>query len=426
MKRPVTAAIAGLGNRGNDIYAHYQLVAPEEMKVVAVADPVAGKREAAREEYGVAPENCFETVEDLLKQPKLADILVIATQDKQHVAQAVEAIKKGYHILCEKPISPSLEECLLLQKTAHEYGRMVAVGHVLRYTPFYSKIKEVIESGQIGDVVSVQGLENVKYWHQAHSFVRGNWRDSVETSPMILAKCCHDMDIFVWLLGKKCERVSSYGSTYLFKESMAPDGCAMRCLDGCAAKENCPYDAEKIYITDKGTGIRNVVEKNLTGDDAWPCCVLSQTLTEEAIYDQIKTGPYGRCVYHCDNNVVDHQVTNIENTDGSTINFTMSGFTSDGASRYCKIMGTKGDLTGDMYKNTIEIGLFGKPRQIIDISQLAEDFSGHAGGDNRMLEEFLDMLQTGKEPEGITSLEQSINSHLVAFTAEESRLSKGK
>ena len=259
MKRPVTAAIAGLGNRGNDIYAHYQLVAPEEMKVVAVADPVAKKREAARAEYGVAPENCFETVEDLLKQPKLADVLVIATQDKQHVAQAVEGIKKGYHILCEKPISPSLEECLLLQKTAHEYGRMVAVGHVLRYTPFYSKIKEVIESGQIGDVVSVQGLENVKYWHQAHSFVRGNWRDSVETSPMILAKCCHDMDIFVWLLGKKCRRVSSYGSTYLFKESMAPEGCAMRCLDGCAAKENCPYDAEKIYITDKGTGIRHVV-----------------------------------------------------------------------------------------------------------------------------------------------------------------------
>ena len=426
MERPVTAAIAGLGNRGNDIYAHYQLVAPEEMKVVAVADPVAGKREAAREEYGVAPENCFETVEDLLKQPKLADILVIATQDKQHVAQAVEAIKKGYHILCEKPISPSLEECLLLQKTAHEYGRMVAVGHVLRYTPFYSKIKEVIESGQIGDVVSVQGLENVKYWHQAHSFVRGNWRDSVETSPMILAKCCHDMDIFVWLLGKKCERVSSYGSTYLFKESMAPDGCAMRCLDGCAAKENCPYDAEKIYITDKGTGIRNIVEKNLTGDDAWPCCVLSQTLTEEAIYDQIKTGPYGRCVYHCDNNVVDHQVVNMEFEGGVTVNFTMSAFTSGGG-RDIRVMGTMGDIIGDLHTGIVKVTNFGKETEVYDINATAGDLSGHAGGDNRLIHDFLAAVEEGETKGQLrTGVDVSIQSHIIALAAEYSRIHEGE
>jgi len=319
----------------------------------------------------------------------------------------------------EKPISPDPSECRQLLEASKKYDRKIVVCHVLRYTPFFSKMKELIASGIIGDVVTIQAIENVGYWHQAHSFVRGNWRNSETTSPMCLQKTCHDFDLYLWLADKTPLRVSSMGNTYLFKESCAPEGAAHRCLDGCAAKDSCPFDAEKIYVTNEKTGIA-------CGHTEWPVDILALHPTTDTIYEAIKTDPYGRCVYHCDNNVVDHQVTNIENTDGSTINFTMSGFTSDGASRYCKIMGTKGDLTGDMYKNTIEIGLFGKPRQIIDISQLAEDFSGHAGGDNRMLEEFLDMLQTGKEPEGITSLEQSINSHLVAFAAEESRLSKGK
>ena len=161
------------------------------------------------------------------------------------------------------------------------------------------------------------------------------------------------------------------------------------------------------------------------GNTEWPVDVLAIHPTEESIYEAIKTGPYGRCVFHCDNNVVDHQITNIENTDGSNISFSMSGFTSDGASRYCKIMGTKGDITADMTKNIIEIGLFGQPREVIDVTKLATDFSGHGGGDVRMVLEFLEMITTGKEPQGITSLEQSINSHLVAFAAEESRLNHG-
>lgn len=426
MKEPVTAAVVGLGNRGNDIYAHYQLEAPEEMRVVAVADPVREKREKARDEYGLAPENCFETAEELLKQPKLADIMVIATQDKQHVAQAVEALKKGYDVLCEKPISPSLEECLLLQKTTHETGRTVAVGHVLRYTPFYSKIKEVIESGRIGEIVSVQGIENVCYWHQAHSFVRGNWRNSSETSPMILAKCCHDMDIFVWLLGKKCVRVSSYGDTYLFQESKAPEGSSKRCLDGCLAKEACPYDAEKIYITNERTGIRHVIEKGLTGDEAWPCCVLSQSLTEADIYEKIKTGPYGRCVYRCDNNVVDHQVVNMEFEDGVTVNFTMSAFTSGGG-RDIKVMGTMGDIIGDLHTGIIKVTNFGGQTEVYDINKTETDLSGHAGGDNRLIHDFLTSVTAGEEREQLrTGIDVSIQSHIIALAAEYSRVHGGE
>lgn len=209
MKQIITCAIAGLGNRGNDIYGNYQFVSPEEMKVTAIAEPQEEKREAARIRYGLPENRCFSSAEEMLAQPKLADVMVIATQDRQHVEQAVNAIKKGYHVLCEKPISPDPEECRRLQKAAHEYQRIVAVGHVLRYTPFYSKIKELIAGGAIGEVVSIQAMEQVTYWHQAHSYVRGNWRRTDETSPMILAKSCHDLDIFVWLLGKQCKKVSS-------------------------------------------------------------------------------------------------------------------------------------------------------------------------------------------------------------------------
>lgn len=425
MSQKIKVAIAGLGNRGNDIYAHYQLVAPDEMQVVAVADPILERREAAVSTYGVLKEQCYETAEEMLKQPKLADVMVIATQDQQHVKEAVAAIEKGYHIICEKPISPYLSECLLLQEKAHEYHRVVTIGHVLRYTPFYSKIKEVIKSGKIGDIVAIQAMENVTYWHQAHSFVRGNWRSKEETSPMILAKCCHDMDIIVWLLEKQCERVSSYGNLYLFKPSMAPKGAAKRCLDGCLAKETCPYDAEKIYITNKRTGIRDILKEKKTGDDAWPVCVLSPNdLTEEAIYEHIKKGPYGRCVYACDNDVVDHQVVNMEFEDHVTVTFLMTAFTAQGG-RSIKVCGTKGDIVGELGENKITVTEYGKEPEVIHTSE--GDMTGHAGGDNRLIHDFLETIVSPvKEDTLKTGIDQSIQSHVIAMAAEYSRQHQGK
>lgn len=423
MKRKITVAVAGLGNRGNDIYAHYQLVAPDEMQVVAVADPIREKREAAQRLYGVAPENCFETAEEMLEQPQLADVCVITTQDKQHVAQGVRAIQKGYHLICEKPISPSIEECLRLQREAHEHHKAVAVGHVLRYTPFYSKIKEVIESGAIGDVVTIQAMEHVTYWHQAHSYVRGNWRSSEETSPMLFAKCCHDLDIFVWLLGKECKRVSSYGDLYLFKPEMAPEGAAMRCLE-CPVKEDCPYDAEKIYVTSEVTGIRKVLREHRTQDEAWPVCILSPNdLTEEAIYRQLREGPYGRCVYHCDNDVVDHQVVNMEFEDHVTVNFMMTAFTSKGG-RTIHVCGTKGDITGNISDSKITVTQHGKTPEVIDTAQ--GDMSGHAGGDNRLIHDFLSTLSGEKGAEQLkTGIDVSVQSHIIASAAEYSRIHQG-
>lgn len=418
MGKRLEAAIAGLGSRGKDTYARAAKLFPDKVEIAAIADLDPAKVREAAGEYQVKEEACFASAEELLAQEKLADVMVIATQDRQHVKHAVLALQKGYHVLLEKPISPDLAECRKLVKTAKECGRQVVVCHVLRYAPFYGKLKELIDSGTIGEIVSVMALENVGWWHQAHSFVRGNWRNSELSSPMILQKCCHDMDILLWLTGKTCKSVSSFGDTYLFRKEKAPEGAGSRCMDGCRVKEDCPFDAEKIYMDHKKYGVRS-------GNRGWPLDVLTLHPTEESILDALRSGPYGRCVYDCDNNVVDHQVVNLNMTDGSTISLTMCGFTAE-ISRYTKFMGTGGEIIADMAENTIRITRFGQETETIDVGGMSGDLSRHGGGDDRLMEDFLDMIIEGREPDGrTTSLECSMESHYCAMAAEESRLGDG-
>lgn len=414
----VRIAIAGVGSRGKNAYGLELLNMKDRAKVVAVADIDPERLALAGDAHGVPDEMRFPSAEAMLAMPRLADAMLVCTQDRQHVPHAVAALKKGYDVMMEKPISPKLEDLQEITKVARENGRRVVVCHVLRYTPFFQTIKKTIDSGVLGEIVSIQALENVRYWHQAHSFVRGNWRREEDTSPMILAKCCHDLDYLVWLCGKKCERVSSYGSLMYFKKSNAPEGAALRCTQGCKAKESCPYDAEKIYLTNKDTGI-------LCGNVEWPIDVLAENPTEEKIRHAIETGPYGRCVFHCDNDVVDHQIVNMQMEGGASLSLTMSAFTSIGG-RTIKVMGTLGDLWGDMHENKIRIGVFGKEPQVIDLGKEEKDFAGHGGGDRLLMEQFVDLMQ-GKEPDGtITTLETSVESHLVALAAEKSRLENGE
>lgn len=417
MSRITTVAIAGLGSRGKDAYARALRDFPDRAQITAIADPDPAKVAEVAALFQIPPERCFASAEDLLARERLADVLLICTQDRQHVSQALPALELGYDILMEKPISPDLEDCKRVLAAAHRTGRKVVVCHVLRYAPFYRRIKEILDSGVLGELVCVQGIENVTYWHQAHSFVRGNWRDSRTTSPMFLQKCCHDMDLMVWLTGKRCSRVSSFGSLHLFKPENAPAGAARRCLDGCQAKDRCPYDAEKIYITNEKTGIAR-------GNDDWPCNVLALHPTEESIRQAIETGPYGRCVYFCDNNVVDHQVVNLEMEGGLTVNFTMCAFTADGG-RYTKFMGTLGSMIADMSKNRIEVRPFGGETTVYDFNLEKERMSGHAGGDSVLISEFLDYLAGERRP-GITSLDDSMESHFIAMAAEESRRRGGQ
>ena len=415
MSRQITVAIAGTGSRGGGTYAQYQKKFPERMKIVALADPDTVRMNLLAKEFDVPAERCFASAEELLAQPKLADVMIIATQDRQHVAQAVPALRKGYDILLEKPISNDPYAIMELLRTAHETGRAVTICHVLRYTPFYGKIKQLISEGAIGEPVAIHAIENVGYWHQAHSFVRGNWANSDVQSPMILQKSCHDMDIILWLLGKNCTRVSSYGSLKVFRPEMAPEGATETCLGGCRCKEECPYDAEKVYITNS-TGVAS-------GNTEWPVDVVVPEPTVERVREALKTSPYGRCVYHCDNNVVDHQAVVMDFEDGSTATFTMAAFTKRTA-REIKVMGTAGELVGDMNTNLVTVYPFSGEDQVYDISKLAEDFSGHGGGDHRMMSEFFDMLE-GKESETLTSIDVSVQSHLMSLAAEESRLNGG-
>lgn len=416
MSGKMKIAILGLGSRGLQVYAPIIQKYSEDMELTAVADIVKARVLEAKEQYNLKEENCFYNSEDLLKSERLADVMFICTQDRDHVRHAVTAIQKGYHILLEKPVSPDAKECRILLKTAREYKRKVCVCHVLRYTPFYSKIKEMILDGAVGKVMNIQAREDVGFFHQAHSFVRGNWRSSEETSPMILAKCCHDMDILVWLSNSRCIRVSSFGELSWFKEENAPQGSAKRCLGGCLAKEECPYDAEKIYITDKDTGIRSGA--------GWPANMLVMHPEEDSVREALQTGPYGRCVYHCDNDVVDHQVVNLQMENGITVTFSMCAFSAT-CNRTIKIMGTMGQLEGDMGENKIYYTPFGKETEEIDLTKLTEDFSGHGGGDVRMVKQFCDYIMKGIESPSITDLEISLESHYIALAAEKSRQENG-
>lgn len=414
-KTCVRVAIAGLGGRGKDTYAECSLRFPDKMKIVAIADPIPEKRREVAEKYGVAEEMCFKTAEELLERERLADILFICTQDKMHYVHAMKALEKGYHLLLEKPISPNAKECAEIAAAAKKYNRHVQVCHVMRYTPFYQEIKRIIDSGAIGEIVNIQAKENVQYWHQAHSYVRGNWAREEDSSPMILAKSCHDMDILLWLSGKKPLYVSSYGSLYLFRPEKAPEGAAKRCMEDCRIKEDCPYNAEHFYIE----------ERLLQGRDKWPVNILNIHPTVENIRQALREGNYGKCVYFAGNDVVDHQVVNVELEDGVTIGFTMSAFTSRGG-RHLHVMGTLGDIEADMDKNIIRLGVFGKEAQTIDVNTLAEDFSGHGGGDFRMVEELLDDVIEEREPGcGLTSIDKSVESHYLALAAEESRKNHG-
>ena len=320
MSKKMTVAILGLGSRGLQVYGEIVKNYDSIMEVTAVADLLPERLANAKKLFNLNEDACFSDADELLSREQLADAVFICTQDRDHVPQAKKALKKGYHILLEKPVSPSVRECTELLNEAKKYDRKVCVCHVLRYTPFYSTLKKMLAQGDIGKIINIQAREDVGFFHQAHSFVRGNWRNSEETSPMILAKCCHDMDLLVWLSDSSCRQVSSFGNLTWFKEENAPKGAARRCLDGCPVKDTCPYDAEKIYISNPDTGVRS---KN-----GWPANTFAVPPTEENVRKELKAGPYGRCVYYCDNNVVDHQVVNLQMENDITVTFSMCAFSA--------------------------------------------------------------------------------------------------
>jgi predicted dehydrogenase len=404
--QPKKAIVIGAGDRGARAYAPYALEYPNELEIVAVAEPSAERRRKFKETQDLAEENCYDSWETLFEKGKVADIAIICTLDRYHFKPTMRALELGYHVLLEKPMSPDPAECIEMERAAKKYDRQLTICHVLRYTEFWSTIRKVIEEGKIGEVASLQLNENVEIMHMSHSFVRGNWNNKENSSPMILQKSCHDMDIISYVMGKKCERISSYGSLMYFREENAPAGAPARCLDGCPAEQDCPFHAGRYYLGE-GKGWA----RKFTEDDS-----------REGIIKALNETPYGKCVFRSDNDVVDHQVVNMEFEDGATATFSMSGFTRE-QTRMVQIMGTKGEIRGNMAENSISIYDFLTKHETI--IKFDHPTGGHGGGDNGIVRTFLRDIDRHGEQESLSSASVSMRSHLMAFAAEESRLNKG-
>jgi len=410
MSKTVNAIIIGAGSRGR-CYAEKMRDIPDRFKVVAVAEPIEERRENIRITNGVSQDMCFETWEPLLELPRLGEVAVIATMDRDHIAPALKAIEKGYNLLLEKPIGATAEECRIIQKAAEERGVFVLVCHVLRYTVFFKELKRIIDSGELGEIMNIQHIEAVGNVHQSHSFVRGNWRNSDESTPMILQKTCHDMDILAWLVGKKCKRVHSFGSLTHFKAENAPEGAPEYCVDDCPHEKDCPYSAIKLYRNDK--------------ENAWfrTTCTHMANPTDEDVERAIRTSDYGRCVYKCNNNVVDHQIVNLEFEDDCIVSMTMSAFTKGG--RRIRIMGTKGELFADMEDPIIKIYSFKDSSfKEINLDLVSTDDSitgGHGGGDAGIIYALSDLIN-GVPNDSVCDIRESCDNHMISFAAEESRL----
>lgn len=401
------AILIGAGDRGAKAYAPYATNYPNELEFVAVAESIPERRETFAKEYSLSADQCYASWEEMLEDDIEADVAFICTLDRGHYEPTVKAIKKGYHVLLEKPMSPDPKECISMVEVAKEHDKLLTICHVLRYTPFWQNIKSVIEDGEIGEIVSIQLNENVEVMHMSHSFVRGNWNNSDDSSPMILQKSCHDMDILMYLMNQKCKRVSSFGSLMHFKEENAPKDGPLRCLDGCPVEDDCAFHAGKYYLGE-GRGWA----KKFTMDHS-----------DEGIIHALNTTPYGKCVYRSDNNVVDHQVVNLEFENGATASFSMCGFTRE-QTRLVQIMGTKGEIRGKMDENTISVFDFLTQKETV--IELAEPKSGHGGGDEAIVRDFLNETRDYGGNGSRSSAAVSLESHLLAFGAEASRLQNGK
>jgi predicted dehydrogenase len=403
--QPVTLLIIGAGSRGK-VYANYALKHPEQAQVIGIADPREFYRGRLSTAHTVPTENVVESWQQLAERPKFADAVVIAVPDAQHREPAIAFAAKGYHILLEKPLAPDPESCQQIVDAAAASKAIFAVCHVMRYTDYSQRLKALTSSGLIGDIVSIQHLEPVGFWHYAHSFVRGNWRNEALSSPMLLAKSCHDIDWLRYIIGRPCVEVSSHGSLLHFRKDAKPveAGEARRCLD-CTYEPSCSYSAKRFYH-----------KRRLEGATGWPLDVITTDISEAGVNEALRTGPYGRCVYECDNDVVDHQVVNLLYEGGATASFTMIA-TSETRDRETIIFGTKGELRGSGEK-IVHYDFLTEQTTQFEIEQVE---GGHGGGDYRIMQAFTAAVGNDDSSGILSGPLESLETHMTVFAAEQAR-----
>jgi predicted dehydrogenase len=413
--KPIRVIIIGAGNRGNR-YATHITEMPEKYQIVGMADPALARREHFQKAYGVPAENCYASWEDILAQPKMADVAVIATVDNMHYEPALLAIEKGYDLLLEKPVAQTAQECADIANAAQKKGVSVLVCHVLRYTPFYGKIKELLMAGTIGDVISINCVEGIGNVHFSHSYVRGNCHCEAESTPMLLAKSCHDLDIIQWLLDKPCEQVTSFGSLVHFKPENAPEGAPIRCSDGnCPAGETCPYNCIKHYYDFKENPRRKIITKGIAKNFA---------PTDAEVMEALRTTDYGLCAYHAHNDVLDHQVVNMEFAGGVTASLDVNAFNKGG--RYIRIYGSKGELYANAKDTEIQVYTFSDKKTVgVPVMETDETINGgHGGGDEGIVKELYEYLSGSYTGFRAADIHVSVRNHLIGFAAEQARHTK--
>ncbi len=404
---PLSAVLIGAGNRGRSVYAAWMRRHPDRLRLVALAEPDDGRRAATAAEHGIDATHCFRDWKDCLDGPRLADLAILATSDTLHVAPALAALQKGYDVLLEKPIAPTAAECVRVVHAAERAGRLLQIGHVLRYTLFYRKVHEIVSSGALGALVHLDLKEHVAAWHMTHSYVRGRFCNRSDAAPILLAKSCHDLDLISWLADRPALRVASFGALAHYRADEAPAGAPARCTDGCPAQSSCPHDAVRFYLGPEDDLARS-----------WPWLDVSADSRRESRKRALERGPYGRCVYRCDNDVLDRQTVTIEFTGGLTASFSLHGFAAE-EQRTIRVTGTRGELRGRLDGGILEVtrpGVFGVERYELGGSPI-----GHFGGDVGLMEHVTTLLTQGSRNLLQGAGRSALASHLLGFAAEQAR-----
>lgn len=451
---PVTAVLIGAGLRGHEVYGKYAEKNPDKLKFIAIADPDPARRAMFQKSHGIPDSLAFESWERLFdsRNGRLADAAFICTQDNLHYHPAMKALEAGYELVLEKPISPSLEECRHLATTARKSNRIVQVCHVLRFTNFWRKVKELVDSGSIGRIIHYDHSENVSYWHFGHSYVRGHYKNKETSSPFILAKSCHDLDLMYWILGEKPLSVQSAGDLTFYRPENAPKGAPERCTDGCPEAEACPWYAPRLYVTAEpllrialhapsrparaaayfALNHRGLLQflsrfssrlKSVVHWDQFPATVITSDLSTEGKMKALREGPFGKCVFKSGNDVMDHQITTYTFPGGVTGTLTLHGV-SDLEGRELRIFGTKGTIRGYFRYNGEEITVtdfrYSRARRVY---KAGLSMGGHGGGDFGLMDSFVRVMKGQLNPERAgADVENALEAHYMAFAAEDARM----
>jgi predicted dehydrogenase len=401
----IKAILIGAGGRGTHTFGGYALDNPHILQFIAVVEPNKTRRQSFQQAHHIPDERCYDHWDDLFtKNLPEADAVVVATMDQQHYTPAVQAMERGYHVLLEKPMAMTPEACMAMVETSKRTGQMLQICHTLRYVRLFQTVKEMLDAGKIGRLIHIEYKENVCYWHMAHSFVRGNWRNESGSGPMLLTKSCHDLDMLLHFAGEPVRKVASFGQLSYFNQENKPIDAPHRCTEGCPEQDTCPFYAPRLYLN--------------SGPAFWISSYFSHATNPEESWQQLHTSPYSRCVFDCDNDVVDHQVVSLALEKDITINFCMNGFNKDDI-RTMKLVGTKGELRAHMGKNEIEWSdfLHGDTEVYTPGSQAG----GHYGGDPNLIYTFCQAVRHNDHTRIRTSADVSLTSHLLAFAAEQAR-----